>query len=180
MLLFKHIQKLGTLGRKTQDKFSSIFFLQWWFIHKSGEDAAMLNLKGHNNFAKSPTALVGKDIYHRTMLQKLLYDADPCAFYRDPEVQPKILTWTVVLLPWSPSHNKQRLTMLSKMKKPCSGFEPCELLCLLTEWDFISNSSLLEGIYEFEFSTNNWNSSRYYSWQTTREKNLCLFSSLWV
>lgn len=48
-------------------------------------------------FAKSPTAVVGDDIYHRTMLQKLLYAADPCAFYRDPEVQPKKLIWTVVL-----------------------------------------------------------------------------------
>lgn len=28
---------------------------------------------------------------------------------------------------------KQRLGMFSKMKKPCSGFEPCEQLCLLTE-----------------------------------------------
>lgn len=49
------------------------------------------------SFAKSSAALVGNDIYHRTMLQKLLYDADPCAFYRDPEVQSKKLIWTVVL-----------------------------------------------------------------------------------
>lgn len=69
--------------------------------------------------------------------------------------QKKKRIWTVVLQPWSPSHNKQRLTELSKMKKSCSGFEACEQLCLLTEWDFISNSALLEGIYEFEFSTNN-------------------------
>lgn len=47
------------------------------------------------SFAKSPSAPVGNDIYHRTVLQKLLYDADPCAFYRDPEVQPKELIWTV-------------------------------------------------------------------------------------
>lgn len=32
------------------------------------------------SFAKSPTAAVGDDIYHRTMLQKLLYAADPCTF----------------------------------------------------------------------------------------------------
>lgn len=91
--------------------------------------------------------------------KKLLYDADPCAFNRDPEVQPKKLNlgsiWTVVLKPWSPSRKKQRLTLLSKMKKSCCGLEPCEQLCLLTEWDFINNSALLKGIYEFEFRTNN-------------------------
>lgn len=50
------------------------------------------------SFVKSPTALAGNDIYHRTMLQKLLYDADSCAFYRYPEVQQQQkLIWTVVL-----------------------------------------------------------------------------------
>lgn len=47
------------------------------------------------SFVKSPTALVGNDIDHRTVLQKLLYGADPCAFYRHPEVQSKELIWTV-------------------------------------------------------------------------------------
>lgn len=49
------------------------------------------------SFAKTPTPPVGNDIYHKTMLQKLLYDADPCAFYRHSEVQPKKLIWTAVL-----------------------------------------------------------------------------------
>lgn len=87
------------------------------------------------SFAKSPSALVGNDIYHRTVLQKLLYDADPCDFHIDPEVQPKEFIWTVSgQLCFSPGLSALRnKAMFNKMKKSCSGFEPFEQLCLLTE-----------------------------------------------
>lgn len=88
------------------------------------------------SFAKSPSALVGNDIYHRTVLQKLFYDADPCAFYIDPEVQPKEFIWTVSgQLCFGPglSALRNKDSVCLTMKKSCSGFEPCEQLCLLTE-----------------------------------------------
>lgn len=74
----------------------------------------------------SPTALVGNDIYHRTMLQNLLYDADPCAFYRDPEVQPKKKkeSGQLCFSPGLPAITNKDSLSLARWKNPALVLKP--------------------------------------------------------
>lgn len=84
--------------------------------------------------------------------------------------------------PGLPAITNKDSICLARWKNPALVYNPVSSFAFwlngILSVTHISNSSLLEGIYEFEFSTNNWNSSRYYSWQTTRKKKIFVYSAV--